>query len=215
MKSFSRIPSVTWRNGTLWTDEGGSVDSPTSFIMLVRNYNLTVIAEKVSLSDKYLIITYPGSRHTKVLDTQNVWEVREQAVGGEMGVSISHGPNLASPDTIKCKCPKPQELIQRVRDLKNRHSWFSYDEILRTSFDIFKLECDEESHPTKLQAFANSLNTTESNKAGLKNIKDKIPNINRYDYDDFTMMHAILLLMFEFLRPRLRWSNLVNSKIGK
>ena len=148
--------------------------------MLNRNYNQFEIAKTVSLSDKYLIITYPGSRQTKILDTQNVWEVREQAVGGEMGVSIIHGPNLASPDTIKCKCPKPQELIQRVRDLKNRHSWFSYDEILRTSFDIFKLECDEESHPTKLQAFANSLNTTESNKAGLKNIKDKIPNISRY-----------------------------------
>ena len=160
-------------------------DPPIWLIMLNRNYNQVEIAKTVSLSDKYLIITYPGSRQTKILDTQNVWEVREQAVGGEMGVSIIHGPNLASPDTIKCKCPKPQELIQRVRDLKNRHSWFSYDEILRTSFDIFKLECDEESHPTKLQAFANSLNTTESNKAGLKNIKDKIPNISRYALASF------------------------------
>jgi len=157
--------------------------------MLVRNNNLVEMAKDIFLRDKYLIIRYPINKPTRVLDINNVWEVREQFVNGNSGVLITHGPNLASPDTIKCKHAYPQELIQKVNDRRNQHNWFSYDEISRTSFDIFKLERDEKSHSTSILAFAYSLNSSENSRVieprSLQNIKERIPNITRYDNDYF------------------------------
>ena len=157
--------------------------------MLERNNNPVEIAKDVFLRDKYLIIRFPINKPTRVLAINNVWEVREQLLNGNNGVLITHGPNLASPDTIKCKHANPQELIQQVNDRRNQHNWLSYDEISRTSFDIFKLERDEKSHSITLLAFAYSLNSNENCRVieprSLQNIKEKIPNITRYDNDYF------------------------------
>ena len=155
--------------------------------MLLRNNNPVEIAKDVILSEKYLIIKYPINKPTKILDIQNIWGVREQVLDGKSGVFITHGPNMASPDMIKCKHSNPQELIQKVKEVQNQHIWFSFDEVLKTSYDIFKLERDEKSYSSTLLAFAYSLNSTENCRVieprQLQSLKERIPNISRYDND--------------------------------
>jgi len=136
----------------------------------------------VSLHDKFLVLTAaPLFKSGKVIDTRNVWEIRQYTHNGDSEcVAVVHGNNLASPETTIAKVRDEvavDQLIRQVHQLKDRHTWSSYNQTLRDSYDMMELDLGELKR-SKLEASAASIKYKDRN---LKNQAELIEPIKQFD----------------------------------